>query len=90
MQTESLKNQDVSLLDILDAVLEKGVVLRGDITISIADIDLVYLDLRILLSSVETLMEARKKPGVMEMEQKIKEAERGVVGHGTETATVNK
>ncbi|RKL66295.1 gas vesicle protein GvpS [Salipaludibacillus neizhouensis] len=89
MQTESLKNKDVSLLDILDAVLEKGVVLRGDITISIADIDLVYLDLRILLSSVETLMEARKKPGVMEMEQKIKEAERGVAGYGTETDTVS-
>lgn len=58
MEPEVLDNRDVSLLDVLDAVLEKGVVLRGDITISIADIDLVYLDLRILLSSVDTLIDA--------------------------------
>ncbi|WP_026691525.1 gas vesicle protein [Alteribacter aurantiacus] len=62
MRRESLEQSDVSLLDILDAVLDKGVVLRGDITISIADIDLVYLDLRILLTSVETLIESQNKP----------------------------
>ncbi|PYZ94634.1 gas vesicle protein GvpS [Salipaludibacillus keqinensis] len=78
MQTETMKNRDVSLLDILDAVLDKGVVLRGDITISIADIDLVYLDLRILLTSVETLMESRQKPSVMELEEKMNQSERGV------------
>lgn len=77
MQTETLDNKDVSLLDILDAVLDKGVALRGDITISIADIDLVYLDLRILLTSVETLMETKQKPRVSEMEQKIHQKERG-------------
>ncbi|WP_280768077.1 gas vesicle protein [Salipaludibacillus daqingensis] len=77
MQTETLDNKDVSLLDILDAVLDKGVALRGDITISIADIDLVYLDLRILLTSVETLIETRQKPSVSEMEQKIHQQERG-------------
>ncbi|SDI19063.1 gas vesicle protein [Alteribacillus bidgolensis] len=58
MQQESLENKDVSLLDILDAVLDKGVVIRGDLTISIADIDLVYLDLRILLASVEKVKES--------------------------------
>lgn len=58
MEHEILEHNDVSLLDVLDAVLEKGVVLRGDITISIAGIDLVYLDLRILLSSVDTLIDA--------------------------------
>ncbi|MFC5712624.1 gas vesicle protein [Thalassorhabdus alkalitolerans] len=61
MAGESLQTKDVSLLDVLDAVLEKGVVLRGDITISIAGVDLVYLDLRILLSSVETLIQAREE-----------------------------
>lgn len=54
------KDQEIVLLDVLDAVLEKGVVLRGDIMISIADIDLVYLDLRILLSSVESLVQDQK------------------------------
>lgn len=55
METEALKSRDISLLDILDAVLDKGVVIRGDIMISISGIDLVYLDLRVLLSSVEKL-----------------------------------
>ncbi len=45
---------DVSLLELLDRLLDKGVVLSGDITLSVADVDLVYLGLRVLLSSVET------------------------------------
>jgi len=36
-------------------VLDKGVVLSGDITLSVADIDLVYVGLRVLLSSVEAM-----------------------------------
>ncbi|MUP39849.1 gas vesicle protein [Labilibaculum euxinus] len=39
----------------LDRVLNKGVVLTGDIVISVADIDLIYLGVRLLLSSVETM-----------------------------------
>jgi gas vesicle structural protein len=48
-------NRQVTLLDILDRVLNKGVVISGDIIISVADIDLVYVGLRVLLSSVETM-----------------------------------
>jgi gas vesicle structural protein len=48
-------NQDVSLVDILDAVLDKGVVIRGELLISVANIDLVYIDLRLLVTSVESL-----------------------------------
>ncbi|SFE41430.1 gas vesicle protein [Alteribacillus iranensis] len=61
MAGESLQTKDVSLLDVLDAVLEKGVVLKGDLTISVAGVDLVYLDLRVLLSSVETLVQAQEQ-----------------------------
>lgn len=43
----------VSLLDLLDRLLAGGVVLAGDLTLSIADIDLVRVDLRALISSVE-------------------------------------
>ena len=43
----------LSLLDLLDRVLDKGVVLSGDVTLSVADVDLVYVGLRVLLSSVE-------------------------------------
>jgi hypothetical protein len=39
----------------VDRVLNKGVVLTGDITLSVAGVDLVYVGLRVLLSSVETL-----------------------------------
>ena len=44
----------VSLCEVLDRVLHKGVVVAGDVTISVADIDLIYLGLRIMLSSIET------------------------------------
>ncbi|MGO4886203.1 gas vesicle protein [Anaerobacillus sp. MEB173] len=48
-------NKDVSLLDILDAVLEKGVTISGELLISVANIDLVYVDLRLLVTSVESM-----------------------------------
>lgn len=46
-------HREVTLLELLDRVLDKGVVLTGDITLSVADVDLVYIGLRVLLSSVE-------------------------------------
>jgi gas vesicle structural protein len=46
---------DVTLLELVDRVLNKGVVLTGDITLSVADVDLVYVGLRVLLASVATL-----------------------------------
>ena len=49
--------RDVALVDLLDRLLAGGVVLGGDITLSIADVDLVHLELRALLSSVATLEE---------------------------------
>jgi hypothetical protein len=54
--------QDVTLLELVDRVLNKGVVLTGDITLSVAGVDLVYVGLRVLLASVSTLerqLEAR-------------------------------
>ena len=47
-------NERVSLCEVLDRVLNKGVVVAGDLTISVADIDLIYLGLHIMLSSIET------------------------------------
>ncbi|MBI5114955.1 gas vesicle protein [Candidatus Poribacteria bacterium] len=44
----------ISLCETLDRVLNKGVVVAGDIVISVADVDLIYLGLRLVLSSVET------------------------------------
>jgi gas vesicle structural protein len=47
--------QQVTLIELVDRVLNKGVVLTGDITLSVADVDLVYVGLRVLLASVATL-----------------------------------
>ena len=46
------RNERVTLVDALDKVLEKGVVINGDIMIRVADVDLVYLGLRLILTSV--------------------------------------
>jgi len=56
------KSKDITLLEILDRVLNKGVVITGDIVISVADVDLVYLGLKLLLSSVETMEKLRGAP----------------------------
>lgn len=45
----------LALVDLLDRLLAGGVVLTGDITISIAKIDLVHVSLRALISSIDTL-----------------------------------
>jgi hypothetical protein len=49
------KSKDVTILELLDRVLNKGVILTGDIVISVADVDLVYLGVKLMLSSVETM-----------------------------------
>ncbi|APC47936.1 gas vesicle protein [Virgibacillus halodenitrificans] len=55
---ETIENKEVGLIDILDVILDKGVAIKGDLIISIAGVDLVYLDLRVLISSVETLVQS--------------------------------
>lgn len=42
----------VALVDLLDRVLARGVVITGEITLTIADVDLVHVSLRALISSV--------------------------------------
>lgn len=50
----STRDDPVTLCEALDRVLHKGVVAHGEITISVANIDLVYLGFNVLLSSVQT------------------------------------
>lgn len=54
-------SQNVTVLELLDRVLNKGVVIAGDITISVADIDLLYVGVKLLLCSVETMEQNKKK-----------------------------
>ena len=48
----AVRHQRVALVDLLDRVLASGVVVTGDVTLSIADVDLVTISLRALVSSV--------------------------------------
>ena len=47
------EDESVSLCEVLDRVLNKGVVLRGDIVITVADIELLYLGMELILCSVD-------------------------------------
>lgn len=58
---EQLEDADISLLETLDHVLNRGLVIAGEITISVADIDLIFLGLNVLVSSVETANEILRK-----------------------------
>lgn len=54
------ENEELALIDLLDRALTKGVVIWGDVTISVADVDLVYLGLKVLLTSVENADKLRQ------------------------------
>ena len=52
---EVLDEQNITLLDLLDRVIDKGVVIQGDLRISVADVDLLYVSLKLLVTSVSQL-----------------------------------
>ena len=55
---------EVSLLDILDHVLNAGVVIQGTVVISLAGVDLIYVGLNVIVTSVETALRLMR-PGSM-------------------------
>lgn len=52
--SEFEENERVSVCEILDRVLNKGVTVAGEVTISVAGVDLLYLGLQLVLTSIET------------------------------------
>jgi gas vesicle structural protein len=54
---------DVSLLEVLDHVLNAGVVIHGSIVISLAGVDLIYVGVNVVLTSVETALRQLQKNG---------------------------
>jgi hypothetical protein len=58
------KRDRVTLVDVLDKVLEKGAVINGDMVIRVADVDLVFLGLRLILTSVSRAEELSGKSPV--------------------------
>ena len=59
--SEEWENSDLSLLETFDHVLNRGLVIAGEITISVANVDLIFLGLNVLVSSVETAHEVLRK-----------------------------
>lgn len=55
--------REVALVDLLDRALGAGVVIAGDVTLSLADVDLVDLSVRILVGSVPTVRGEATGPG---------------------------
>lgn len=53
------KELELSLLETLDHLLDRGVVIAGEATISVGDVDLLYLGLNIVLANVDAVMKRR-------------------------------
>lgn len=62
MNDAALRAREVTLLDLLDRVIDSGVLLAGDVTLSVANVDLIYLGLRLLLAPADQLPELLPRP----------------------------
>lgn len=54
MEPRLLNRNQLALSELLDRTLNKGIVVWGDATISVAGVDLIYVGLKLLLASVDT------------------------------------
>lgn len=65
MSDDILGSERLDLSDVLSSLLDKGVALRGGVTLAVADIDLVYLDLALLLTAIESVVREPKHTGLL-------------------------
>lgn len=56
-----LSDSELTLVDLADRLLNRGLVIAGEATISVAGVDLVFLGLNLILTSVETLDQRRAR-----------------------------
>lgn len=61
-RTAAVGGREVALIDLVDRLLAGGVVIEGHITLAVADVDLVYVGLRALVTSVSTAEEKGMLP----------------------------
>lgn len=57
--------RQISLCETLDRVLNKGVVVAGEVVIAVAGVDLIYLNLRLLLTNVEVVDRHRREAALL-------------------------
>jgi Gas vesicle protein len=62
--TTTIAEREVALVDLVDRLLGGGVVIAGDVTLAVADVDLVYVSLRALITSVATAEEKNLMPSL--------------------------
>ena len=60
----ALPDEELTLLDLVDRLLNRGVVLVGEATISVAGVDLIYLGLNVILTAVETVVQHERRLAV--------------------------
>ena len=59
--TEPTDEEELSLLETLDHLLDRGVVIAGEAVISIGDVDLLYLGLNIVLANVDAVVRTARR-----------------------------
>lgn len=59
--SDDLQLEELPLLETLDHLLDRGVVIAGDAVISIGDVDLLYLGLNIVLANVDAIIRTGRK-----------------------------
>jgi hypothetical protein len=75
-----LDTGDASLLDVIDNALNKGVVLTGDLTLALAQVDLVYARLSLLLCAADRVL-PNEDPDIIER-RRVRRIRRGVARRG--------
>jgi hypothetical protein len=55
MSAVAVRQREVALIDLMDRLLQGGVVIQGQVMLRAADIDLVALDLRVIIAAVDKL-----------------------------------
>lgn len=56
-----VRERETTLLDLLDRLLDKGVVVAGDLTLSVAEVDLIFASLRLVVTSVDKIWEVQER-----------------------------
>lgn len=62
MTTLRVPEREATLLDLLDRLLDRGVVAAGELTLSVAEVDLIFVSLRLAVTSVDKIWESRARP----------------------------
>jgi len=73
---------DNQLVELLDRILDRGVVVHGEISISVANVDLIYLGLNVLLTSIDKLEELRKDGHRIPLSKPLNTVAKGKGGKG--------